>query len=122
MLSVFPSILFLAPFSAFLIRIVLSVVLASAAWRHLNGTTRGDVSANENIFRIFGVFETIAAASILVGLYTQVAAIVGGVLILIWLTVPQYRPTQKGTAILSLVLCLSLLLTGAGPFAFDLPL
>ncbi|HEY4514052.1 MAG TPA: hypothetical protein VJH69_01880 [Candidatus Paceibacterota bacterium] len=122
MLSVFPSILFLAPFSAFIIRIALAIVLTNGAWKHFTANTREETPVNGNILLGFAILETVAAAAILVGLYAQLAALAAGILIIIWLSAARLRPIEKSTAILSLVLCLSLLLTGAGPFAFDLPL
>ena len=114
MLSVFPSVLFLAPFSAFFIRIALATVLAHAAWKHFSGT--------ENILRGLAVLECALAAVTALGAWTQVAAISNSIIIGAWLAIPRLRPVSKGTALLSVVMCLSLLITGAGALALDLPL
>lgn len=114
MLSIFPSILFLAPFSALLIRIALAFVLANAAWKHSYETG--------NMARGLAALEAITAAVVVVGASTQVAAIVGAIIIGAWLYFPSLRPVAYGTALLSLVLCLSLIVTGAGALAVDLPL
>ncbi|MBI5645107.1 hypothetical protein HY970_03340 [Candidatus Kaiserbacteria bacterium] len=114
MLSLFPEILFLSPFSAFLIRLALAGIFANAAWRHVREadiTTRGSA-----------VLEIAVATALFVGAWTQLTAIVGLVLIGLHIAIPQLRTTARGTALLMIVLCLSLLVTGAGAFAFDLPL
>lgn len=111
MLSIFPSILFLAPFSAFLIRIALAAVLGYAMWAHWKSGKRG-----------VSFIEGIVALAITLGSWTQIGAIIAGVIVTIWLWKPHLRPVARGTALLSLVLCLSLLVTGAGALAFDLPL
>ncbi|OGG69732.1 hypothetical protein A3F27_00920 [Candidatus Kaiserbacteria bacterium RIFCSPHIGHO2_12_FULL_53_13] len=113
MLSTLPSILFLAPFSAFLIRIALALTLGLAARKHFSG-------AQGNIW--LATVETVTAIIIFAGAWTQVGAIAGTFIICAWLLLPRLRPVSRGTALLALVLCLSLIVTGAGAFAFDLPL
>ena len=114
MLSVFPELLFLAPFSAFLIRLALGLVFAYAAQRHL---LQGDMT-----MRGFAFAEGATAVALILGAWTQPAAVVGALLIGSWFIFPKLRVAALGTALLALVLCATLLLTGAGPFAFDLPL
>lgn len=114
MLSVFPGILFLAPLSAFLIRVALALVLAHAARKHFSST--------ENTFRFLAVTELVAAISIGAGAWTQAGALAGVFLSLSWLYLPNTRPVSLIATLLILVLCLSLILTGAGPLAFDMPL
>ncbi|MFA7309892.1 MAG: hypothetical protein WC050_03205 [Candidatus Paceibacterota bacterium] len=114
MLSLFPQILFLAPFSALLIRIALAVLFAAAAWRH--------ASHDAALTRSWGVVEAIIAAALFVGAWTQAFALLGGVLILVGMYFPRVHIHNRTVASLALVLCLSLLVTGAGALAFDLPL
>ena len=114
MLSLFPGILFLAPLSAFLIRIALAFILGYSAWNHF--------SRSENALRVFGVLEIAINAAIATGTWTQAAALAALVVAGIYVVVPKVREVALGTSILSVVLCLSLLVTGAGIFAFDLPL
>ncbi|MDO8552514.1 MAG: hypothetical protein Q7S01_03200 [bacterium] len=114
MLSVFPSILFLAPLSAFLIRIALAIVLLLAAKKHWSNA--------ETPSRILAAVELAAAISVGVGALAQVGALVGAVVIIYWIARPAVRPISYTAILLSLVLCVSLLITGAGPFAFDWPL
>ena len=114
MLSVFPELLFLSPFSAFLIRFALAAVFAYAAWHHFK--------AGNRIANSFAVAESVLAAVIIAGAWTQPAALVGALMTGLWLWQEALRPLARGTVLLSLVMCLSLLVTGAGAFALDLPL
>lgn len=113
MLSLFPELLFLSPFAAFLIRIGLSVVFGVSAWRRVHGTP---------LVKAFGVIDTLLATAFLVGFSTQLAAIIGAICTAAWLIKADWNPYPKSTAALALVMCLSLLVLGPGPFAFDLPL
>ena len=114
MLSVFPELLFLAPLSAFLIRLALSIVFGYVALRH--------VSHDDILVRAFALAEAGIALALFFGAWTQPAAIVGVCIILSWFALPKLRSVALGTALLSLVLAATLLLTGPGPFAFDWPL
>lgn len=114
MLSLFPQILFLAPFSAFLIRVALALILGYAAWKH---------SSHEEIpLRVLGVLEMAAAAALLAGAWVQGVALVAFIVTATSLVLPRIRVYPLSTLLLSLVMLLSLIVTGAGVFAFDLPL
>ena len=114
MLSVFPGLLFLAPFSALLIRIALALVLIFAVRKHW--------SRAEMIFRGLAAVELAVAVSLGAGVWTQIGAIVGACIVLCWFAFPTTRPVSFIATLLSLVLCLSLIVTGAGALAFDWPL
>lgn len=114
MLSLFPQILFLAPFSAFMIRIALACVLAFVAWKHF--------SREETDLRALGVLELAAAAALVGGIWTQGVALAGFVAALLGIVFPRMRVLPMSTMLLALVMLLSLVVTGAGVFAFDLPL
>lgn len=115
MLSLFPQILFLAPFSAFVIRLALACVFAIMAWRHF--------SAPENSLRALGALEIAAAAALALGTWTQGVALAGTVRVVLDIVFPRLRVLPLSTMLLALVMLLSLIVTGAGVFfAFDLPL
>lgn len=114
MLSLFPELLFLAPFAAFVIRVVAGITLGLLAYRH--------VFVPKNDLRVLGIFEGVIAVLLVAGAYTQAAALVGAIALAITLIIPSYRALPRSTLTLLLVMCLSLVITGAGPFAFDLPL
>jgi len=114
MLSLFPELLFLAPLSALVIRVAAALAFGYAATAHVR---------TQNLsMRAIGIIEGVCAALLFFGGYTQAAAIIGIVLLLIYIFAPAYRTLPLTTNLLLVVLCLSLLVTGAGPFAFDLPL
>ncbi|MEK9154246.1 MAG: hypothetical protein AAB798_02125 [Patescibacteria group bacterium] len=114
MLSFFPEILFLAPLSATLIRVALGVAFGYAAWKHLNTA--------DALERTLGVAEGATALALIAGAWTQPAAILSIVIFFIHTAIPRLRVLPASTALLLLVMCVSLLLTGAGALAFDLPL
>ncbi len=114
MLSLFPEILFLAPVSALLLRLALACVLGYAAWKH--------VSHEESVVRAFSVFEIATAGVLIAGVWTQGAAIAALAVIAIHVAIPRLRTAALGTTLLSLAISLSLVVTGAGALAFDLPL
>ncbi len=114
MLSLFPELLFLAPFSAFLIRVAVAVVLAMIAQRRIRSGESYSVS--------LGAVEAVLALMLLIGLYTQAAALTALVLAIVSLFYPAIRTAPRSTLALMAVMLLTLLLTGPGPFAFDLPL
>lgn len=114
MLSLFPELLFLSPFAAFFIRLSLAAVFALSAYRRLQGAS--------SLIKTFGAIDAIIALMLLVGFYTQIAAIAAFVCLAYWLIKPDVRPFPTSAIVLALVMALTLLLTGPGPFAFDLPL
>ena len=114
MLSIFPELLFLAPFSALLIRVALALVFGYCAWRHIANA--------DNSVRAFGAAEGAMAVTLFLGAWTQPAAIVSMFIIGSWFALPRLRAVALGPALLSFMLGLSLVIMGAGPLAFDLPL
>lgn len=114
MLSLFPQILFLAPLATTLLRFSLAVVLGYGAWKHLS-------FASWNI-RVLGIVEIVLAGLVLVGAWVQPAALAAVVVSLAWALWRPSRSMPLSTILLALVIALSLVVTGAGAFAFDLPL
>jgi hypothetical protein len=114
MLSLFPELLFLAPFAAFVIRVVAGFLIGLIAYRH--------VVQPSNALRVLGIIEGIIAVLLVAGAYTQAAALAGAISLAVHLAFPAYRVLPRSTLALLLIMSLSLVITGAGPFAFDLPL
>lgn len=114
MLSLFPELLFLAPFSAFALRVTLAVVLSMSAW--------GRVSMKDAVSRTVAVVEIALAVALVVGAWTQAAALATAVWMLIMLFVPRMRIFPLSTVAIALVISLSIIVTGPGAFAFDFPL
>ncbi len=112
MLSYFPELLYLAPFAGLLIRIAVAVILGKIALENLR---------KEDIWtRASGVVTGLAALFLFVGALTQPMALIA-ILTLIE-SLARGSSTPKSTLWLTLVMSITLLITGPGPFAFDLPL
>ena len=114
MLSLFPDLLFLAPVSAALIRATLAIVVACAAWKHFSHLSIAQ--------RLLGIAEIVLAALLLVGAWTQAIALASLALFIFLALARKMRPLPHSTLLLAIPLCVSLLITGPGIFALDLPL
>jgi len=114
MLALLPQILFLGAFAATLIRVVISLIFAYNAWTN--------VSKTDMVVRAFALLETAVAAALFVGAWTQAVAIGASIMLLVSLVLPQFRVWPRSTVALMLVMTLTLIVTGPGAFAFDLPL
>lgn len=114
MLSLFPELLFLSPAAAFLIRVAVGLSLAYLSYWHI---------ARRDSYSIgLGVIEAAFTLMLITGFYTQAAALASLVLMLALTFMPSLRELPRSTIVLLTVMCMTLLLTGPGPFAFDLPL
>ncbi len=107
-------ILFLSIFAATFIRIALSVMFAYSSW--------ANISKLDMVARGYALLEIAVAASLFVGAWTQASAIAGVILLVISLLVPRLRVWPRSTVAMMLVMTLTLVVTGPGAFAFDLPL
>lgn len=132
--SVFPGLFFLTPFSATLLRIVAAYAFLYMANSMVQ--TREKIANLRDIplvgsmspwmIWVSATITAIVGALLAIGLYTQVAAILGLIISLkhclgmYWY--PSIMPLSRGTYALLFVICISLLITGAGQIAFDLPL
>lgn len=111
MLSLFPELLFLTPLSAVVIRVAVACAFGYIATKRLSAPS---------VMRAFGAVEGLIAVLFFIGLYTQAAAILGIVLAFIHICVPRFRILPLSTVLLLVVMCLSLLVTGPGPFTFSI--
>jgi len=114
MLSLFPEILFLSPMAPLLMRLTLAILLALCAWAHVSRT---DTSS-----RLWAIAEVAAAAALFVGAWTQAVSLAVAAGILLGFFFPQTKVFPKSTMVLAIVMAVSLVVTGAGRFALDLPL
>ncbi len=120
MLSLLPSLLSWNQLSPFLIRITLGAVLIFWSYRAFKD------KGLSNSEKAFGYVEGITGILLIIGLWTQGAAIVACIK-LIGCLIGKIRRKQFLTDgvnyyVILLVMAISLLLTGAGFFGFDLPL
>jgi hypothetical protein len=114
MLSLLPEVLFLGAFAATLIRISLAVMFAYNAWIN--------VSKEDAAVRTFAIIEIATAAALFIGAWTQAFALAAVLIGVIALVLPQFRVWPRSTVALMIIMALTLVVTGAGAFAFDLPL
>jgi uncharacterized membrane protein YphA (DoxX/SURF4 family) len=133
MLSLFPQILFLAPAGTTLLRVAAAICFAYMAWFYwkeqarLSGLEAPVVGRLRPWMIVFGEIVTgVVAALLLVGAWTQGVAIVAAIITLKQIAFfRRYHdvfPFSRSTYWLLLCISLMLIVTGAGGFAFDLPL
>lgn len=132
MLNPFPQLLVYGFFAPTLLRVVVALVFAYIALRQWK---KRDEFGETNFFIIgkgmwivwFSIgIEALVAAGLFLGLYTQVAALLGALLAIksyVWRgRYPVAFPLSRMVSLLLAVICLSLIFSGAGALAFDLPL
>lgn len=134
MLSVFPDLLAFGLLAPFILRIALGLVFIRFGLHKLGSGRADKTTFFESLgwkpggyFAFgFGAIELIAGLLLVVGLYTQLAALVAALIILGTLILKSKTAngieSSRGFLALLLVIALSLLVSGAGFFAFDLPL
>lgn len=122
MLSLFPELLFLSPLAALVIRLTVATLCAIALYRQY----RRRSLISPTLFAISVPVHALLALFLAIGLYTQAAALVAAISAFVGLLpIAAVRPMvtfPKSTIILFIIMALSLVVTGAGPYAFDLPL
>jgi uncharacterized membrane protein YphA (DoxX/SURF4 family) len=134
MLSVFPDLLAFGLFAPFLLRATLGLVFISFGKFKL-GRGRAEKTAffeslgwkpGSYVAATLGIIELAVGILLLIGLYTQLAALAAVLILLIALILKRKTASgiESGTGFLTLlfIIALSLLVSGAGFFAFDFPL
>ena len=134
MLSIFPDLLAFGLLAPFLLRVVLGFIFVRFGLHKL-GRGRAEKSAFfESIgcrpgsyFAFgFGIIEFAAGLLLIIGLYAQIAALAAAFISLGALFLKKRNSAQiessRGFLALLFIISLSLLVLGAGLFAFDLPL
>ncbi len=121
-LSIFPYLLSYQQLSPFLIRIVLGVTLAYFGYHK----TLGNGQSSGSNSKIYGVLEIVVAVFLIIGLWTQLAAMLNAIILVIKL---GFKAKEKkfltdgvNYYILLLVMAISLIFTGPGFLAIDYPL
>lgn len=115
MLSLFPQLLFLAPLGYTLLRATLAILL-------LLGINTQWARGRTPLILAFIGLEGLAAVGLALGSFTQLAALAALIIFALWLFLSKVRPYPLSTTLLAGTIAVVLLLGGAGPFAFDLPL
>ncbi len=117
-LTVFPALLTFGLFAPFILRVTVGVLRLFVGVERFKSQEKGS--------QAMSFLYIISSVLLIIGLYTQIAAIVA--IFLIWF---DYRMTKKqglmtrekmALAIVMKIILISLLVTGPGAWAFDLPL
>lgn len=122
MLSLFPSLLTYQQVGPLLIRLIVGITLLYFGYEKVmhKGTSSG---SND---RTYGVVEMFISIFLIIGLFTQLAALLNAVILVIKLGFKirdgKFLSDGINYYILLLVMAISLIFTGPGFFAFDLPL
>lgn len=133
MLSYFPQILFLAPLGITLLRVMLAIYLIYIAWymiKHQSALSEVQVPIighmHSWMLMVSATALGIISALLIVGAWTQIVAILALVVVvkhLFWYKrFSEALPFPRSTYILLACISLVLIVSGAGAFAFDLPL
>ncbi len=130
---VFPHLFFLAPlFVPLLLRLVVASVflyMTYTVYTHRNEAARVSlpvIGVHSWVPLFTAVVYALIGLSLVFGYYTQVGAIFGALAAfkeLVWgKRLQSLIPLSRSTSYLLLAMCLSLVLSGAGALAMDLPL
>lgn len=134
MLNPFPHLLTYMLVAPFILRLVLGYAFLLFGYNKLTRNRREKTTFFEKLglrpgkiyVLVFGVIECIAGLLLVAGFYTQIAALVSGLILLGTILIKWKKPTLlSGETILFVTLfaiALSLLFSGAGFWAFDVPL
>lgn len=122
MFSIFPDALAFQGFAPLIIRLVLGGTLAYFGYLKIKGVGKSSGSNS----KVYGITEVAIAFCIIIGLFTQLAALLNVLILIIKLGHKMQEKAFLSNGvnyyILLLAMALSLVFTGGGFFAFDLPL
>ncbi len=114
MLSLFP-LHYLSLLAYFLLRVVIGIICV-----HLGSTL---MKRTEVRHKVIGILLSVAGAQFVLGFYTQIASIIVASISFLAGIVPGTIPhVTRSSLLLIWAVAISLFITGAGAFAFDLPL
>lgn len=132
--NLFPQLFAFSLISPFILRVVLGLIFINLGSLKL-GKERPGWIASFNLLKIkpagfftglLGIVEAVGGFLLIIGAYTQLTALILGVICLCELTVEYEEDAvlkrDMVFYLLLTVICASLLLTGAGLFAVDIPL
>ncbi|KND48514.1 MAG: hypothetical protein AB200_02185 [Parcubacteria bacterium C7867-005] len=134
MLNTFPDLLTYSLLGPFLIRVVVGIIFVDLGILKFRGEKQNwknsfealHLNPAEKMVSMVGVVNIVCGALLIIGLWTQVAALILGVLTLMEVAV-EWREAHilKRDLVfyfLMLSILISLMMTGAGAFAVDIPL
>lgn len=133
MLNPFPELLYLSLLGPFIVRVAAGSILIVAGLQ----LVRHRYAIAERLRSLmpygavtppwlFGLLYLSAGLSVLAGYLTQIGALIGAAVSFLSavnrVQLGPLAPLSRGTYVLLCAICLSLLVTGAGAIAFDIPL
>jgi len=127
MLSIFPSLLTYGLLAPLILRVVLGLVFIHTGYHKLaSKSVDGTNKPPRALVQSVALIQIITGLALFVGLYTQIAALVV-ILLTIWFLIIKLQgknPSGYPVHIILIILAIafSLLFSGAGFLAFDLPL
>lgn len=134
MLNTFPELLNFSFFAPTILRITAGLILIYFGWLKLSKNKESEIKFFEiiklkpTVFWLWfiALVEIIIGILITIGFLTQISAIIASIImlasIIIKLWKPFYLPNTVDFYILFFIVFISLIFTGAGGLAFDLPL
>jgi uncharacterized membrane protein YphA (DoxX/SURF4 family) len=126
MFALFPNLLDFYPFASLVLRVVAGYLLLMHGWRlyrHLRTSWTGSTTGRV-VHTLVAFAQSVVGILFLIGVYVQGAALAGAIITFIGFEVASKRDTTTSEREVLLLLCaisLALVVLGAGPFAFDLP-
>lgn len=124
MFSVFPDLLAFSMLATFVLRVTVGLFFLIRGTHLLQFLVKAPAAQPRLLGAVYATGSLITGTLLVLGLYTQPAAIAGIVLSSFafdgWLR--KQRKSEQQVNMLLAVICLSLLFLGPGIFAFDLPL
>lgn len=136
MLNPFPELLVFGLLAPFVLRLAVGALFLRSAWRHREPRVRERMNAELAGFKLNMLgrqfpwylvsVEAVVGGMLIVGFFTQIAALVGIVASVKFLFFRRHFPTLADRSVayymLVIAICASLMLSGAGALAVDLPL
>ena len=120
--SLFPYLLSYQQVAPFILRVVLGITLAWFGYKKIQ--QRGTSSGSNSV--IYGTVEIIIAMFLIIGLYTQLAALLNALILIIKIGFKirdkAFLTDGVNYYVLLLAMALSVVFLGAGIWSFDLPL
>lgn len=125
MLSIFPSLLAFEGFSPLILRLTLGAIFLFWAYKRLSPRIKSK-NFKDTKQVAAGVIEALTGLSLVLGIFTQIGALVSAI-VLGWQLIQKMQKKSFLTDgvnyyLILFVISISLLITGAGFIAFDLPL
>ena len=134
MLSIFPFLLTYQLVAPLILRLTLGAIFVDFGWAKLGRQKTEKVAFFETIglkpgityVWLIALIEIATGLLLIAGFLTQIVALIAGIIMIISIVLKKKYPTSFESSSCFLIVCmviaLSLLLTGPGFFAFDLPL